>query len=83
MRDNAQGAEDRFFLPRAPNLLGAVHLELYELEEALRLNLGEEAGRGFTPRPEPLAHSLLKVGTGPFGARATFKGGRIIFSSDR
>jgi len=63
MRDYAQGAEDRFFLARVPNLLGAVHLELYDLEEALALNLeGEEAGRRFSPWPEPLSHSLLKVG---------------------
>lgn len=40
-----------------------MHLELHDLERALTLNLeGEEAARRFNPWPEPLAHSLLKVG---------------------
>ena len=63
MRDYAHSAEHRFFLARVPNLFGAVHLELHDLERALTLNLeGEEAARRFNPWPEPLAHSLLKVG---------------------
>jgi tetratricopeptide (TPR) repeat protein len=54
MRDYAQGAEHRFFLARVPNLFGAVHLELYDLERALTLNLeGEEAARRFNPGQNP------------------------------
>jgi class 3 adenylate cyclase/tetratricopeptide (TPR) repeat protein len=67
LSEYADGAGDRFFLSRIPNLFGGVHLELYDLEEALRLNLeGEEAGRKLSPWPEPRGHSLLKAGLAHF-----------------
>jgi class 3 adenylate cyclase/tetratricopeptide (TPR) repeat protein len=61
--DYAQASGDRFWLARIPNCIGGVHLELFDYDEALRLSLeGEEAGRRFSPWPEPIAHSLLKAG---------------------
>src|SRR5262249_49552243 len=52
-----------FWLARAPNCLGAVALELYDLKRALELQLkGEEAAQKYFAWPEPLAHSLLKAG---------------------
>jgi predicted ATPase len=37
--DYASKAGETFFVARAPNLVGGVHLELFDLDEALRLNL--------------------------------------------
>src|SRR5205823_12252047 len=56
-------AGDKFWLGRFPNLIGGVHLELFDLDEAIRLNLeGAEAAQRWWPWPEPRAHALLKVG---------------------
>jgi len=63
LADYAESAGDRVFLSRAPNCLGGVHLELFDLDEARRLCVeGEEASRRFWPWPEPRGHSLLKAG---------------------
>jgi class 3 adenylate cyclase/tetratricopeptide (TPR) repeat protein len=63
LNDYAQAAGDAFWLARIPNCAGAVSLELYELERALELQLeGDEAGRKYSPWPEPRGHSLLKAG---------------------
>jgi len=61
--DYASAAGDKFWLGRFPNLSGGVYLELFDLEEAIRLNLeGADAAQRWWPWPEPRAHSLLKVG---------------------
>jgi class 3 adenylate cyclase/tetratricopeptide (TPR) repeat protein len=63
LSDYASAAGDKFWLGRFPNLIGGVHLELFDLDEAIRLNLeGAEAAQRWWPWPEPRAHSLLKVG---------------------
>jgi class 3 adenylate cyclase/tetratricopeptide (TPR) repeat protein len=63
INDNAAAAGDKFFLARVPNCIGGVHLELFDLDEALRLNLeGAEVAQQLWPWPEPRGHSLLKVG---------------------
>jgi len=50
-------------MTRVPNLIGGLHLELFDLDEAIRLNLeGDEVARQWWPWPEPRGHSLLKVG---------------------
>jgi class 3 adenylate cyclase/tetratricopeptide (TPR) repeat protein len=54
---------DKFWIARAPNLIGAVHLELYDLDVAAQLNVeAEEIARAAWPWPEPRGHSFLKVG---------------------
>jgi class 3 adenylate cyclase/tetratricopeptide (TPR) repeat protein len=54
---------DKFWIARAPNLIGAVHLELYDLDVAAERNVeAEEIARAAWPWPEPRGHSLLKVG---------------------
>jgi tetratricopeptide (TPR) repeat protein len=63
LSDYAVSAGDKFWMARAPNCLGGVHLELFDLDEALRLNLeGDEVGRQLWPWPEPRGHSLVKAG---------------------
>jgi class 3 adenylate cyclase/tetratricopeptide (TPR) repeat protein len=63
LSDYARAAGDAFWLARAPNCLGAVSLELYDLNNALELQLeGEEAAKRYFAWPEPRAHSLLKAG---------------------
>jgi class 3 adenylate cyclase/tetratricopeptide (TPR) repeat protein len=63
LSDYAASAGDKFWLARAPNILGGVHLELYDLEEAIQLDLeGDEVAQKMFPWPEPRGHSLLKVG---------------------
>jgi class 3 adenylate cyclase/tetratricopeptide (TPR) repeat protein len=63
MSDYASAAGDKFWIARAPNIIGAVHLELFDLDEAIQLNLeGDEVAQKTFPWPEPRAHSLLKVG---------------------
>jgi tetratricopeptide (TPR) repeat protein len=48
---------------RAPNLIGAVHLELHDLDVAAERNVeAHEIARAAWPWPEPRGHSLLKVG---------------------
>jgi tetratricopeptide (TPR) repeat protein len=59
----ASTAGDRRLLARVPNVIGGVHLELFDLDEALRLNLeGAEVAQQWDPWPEPRAHSLVKAG---------------------
>jgi class 3 adenylate cyclase/tetratricopeptide (TPR) repeat protein len=59
----ASTAGDRRLLARVPNVIGGVHLELFDLDEALRLNLeGAEVAQQYDPWPEPCAHSLVKAG---------------------
>ena len=61
--DNASAAGDKFFLARVPNCIGGVHLELFDFDEAIRLNLeGAEVAQQLWPWPEPRSHALLKVG---------------------
>lgn len=63
LSDYAEAAGDRFFLARAPNLFGGVHLELFDLDEAIRFcQEGDEVSQRCWPFPEPRGHSLLKVG---------------------
>ncbi len=63
MLEYAEGAGDRFFLARAPNLIGGVHMELFDLDHALELNLeGAETAVRLSPWPDPRAHSLTKAG---------------------
>ena len=63
MSDYASAAGDKFWMARAPNIIGGVYLELYDLEEAIALNLqGDEISQKLIPWPEPRGHSLLKVG---------------------
>jgi tetratricopeptide (TPR) repeat protein len=43
LSDYASKAGDAFWLARVPNVIGGVHLDVFDLDEALRLNLqGEE-----------------------------------------
>jgi len=59
----AQGAADTFYMARVGNCIAAVHLETYDLDESIRLNLeADEAAHRIWPWPEPRGHSLLKVG---------------------
>jgi tetratricopeptide (TPR) repeat protein len=63
LSDYASAAGDKFFIARAPNHIGGVHLELFDLDEAIRLNLeGDEVAQRLFRWPEPRGHSLLKVG---------------------
>ncbi len=63
LSDYASTAGDKFWIARAPNIIGGVHLELFDLEEAIQLNLeGDEVAQKTFPWPEPRGHSLLKVG---------------------
>jgi tetratricopeptide (TPR) repeat protein len=67
LSDYASAAGDKFFLARVPNCIGGVHLEVCDLDAALRLNLeGAEAAQQYWPWPEPHAHALLKVGLAHF-----------------
>jgi tetratricopeptide (TPR) repeat protein len=61
-------AGDKFYLARVLNLFGGVHLDLFDHEGAIRLNLeGDELAQKVFPWPEPRGHSLLKVGQAHFG----------------
>lgn len=63
LSDYGSAAGDKFWIARAPNLIGAVHLELHDLEVAAERNLeADEIARTVWPWPEPRGHSLLKVG---------------------
>ncbi|MBI4245679.1 MAG: tetratricopeptide repeat protein, partial [Candidatus Rokubacteria bacterium] len=63
LSDYASAAGDKFYIARIPNTIGGVHLELFDLEEAIQLNLeGDEVAQKVFPWPEPRAHSLLKLG---------------------
>ncbi len=59
----ADAAGDKLYLARLPNLFGGVSLEIYDLDEAIRLNTeGDETSRRLWPWPEPRGHSLWKLG---------------------
>jgi tetratricopeptide (TPR) repeat protein len=61
--DYAISAGDKVWMARAPNIIGGVHLELFDLDETIRLCLeGDEVAQRVYPWPEPRGHSLLKVG---------------------
>jgi class 3 adenylate cyclase/tetratricopeptide (TPR) repeat protein len=63
LNEYSQAAGDAFWLARVPNCVGAVSLELYDLERALELQIeGDEAARKYSAWPEPRGHSLLKAG---------------------
>jgi tetratricopeptide (TPR) repeat protein len=63
----ASAAGDKYWIARAPNLIGAVHLEVYDLDAAAERNLeADEIARSVWPWPEPRGHSLLKVGLAHF-----------------
>jgi tetratricopeptide (TPR) repeat protein len=63
LSDYASKAGDKRLIARVPNVIGGVHLELFDLDEALRLNLeGDEVARQLSSWPEPRAHSLVKAG---------------------
>jgi class 3 adenylate cyclase/tetratricopeptide (TPR) repeat protein len=53
---------DPFFLARIPNVIGGVHLDVFDLDTALRLNLeGDAVAQRLFPWPEPRGHSLVKA----------------------
>jgi tetratricopeptide (TPR) repeat protein len=63
LSDYASRAGHKNRIAQVPNLIGGVHLELFDLDEALRLNLeGDEVAQRFHPWPEPRGHSLVKAG---------------------
>jgi tetratricopeptide (TPR) repeat protein len=63
LSDYASAAGDTFWIARVPNTIGGIHLELFDLDEALRLNLeGDDVAQQFFPWPEPRGHSLVKAG---------------------
>jgi tetratricopeptide (TPR) repeat protein len=63
LAEYASGAGDKFWIARVPNVIGGVHLELHDLDEAIQLNLeGDEIAQKVFPWPEPRGHSLLKAG---------------------
>ncbi len=63
LRHYAEGAGDKLYIVRAPNCLAGAHLELYDLDEAIRLNEeGDDVAKRLWPWPEPRGHSLVKLG---------------------
>jgi class 3 adenylate cyclase/tetratricopeptide (TPR) repeat protein len=63
LREYAEAAGDRLYIVRAPNCIAAVHLELYDVEEAVRLNEeNDDLAKRLWPWPEPRGHSLVKLG---------------------
>lgn len=63
LSDYGSAAGNKLWIARAPNLIGAVHMELYDLDVAAERNLeADEIARKVWPWPEPRGHSLLKVG---------------------
>jgi tetratricopeptide (TPR) repeat protein len=59
----ASAAGDKFHIARAPNCIGGVYLELFDLGEAIQVNLeAEEVARKTWPWPEPRGHCLVKAG---------------------
>ena len=50
LSESASGAGDKYWMTRVPNLIGGLHLELVDLDEAIRLNLeGDEVARQWWP----------------------------------
>jgi tetratricopeptide (TPR) repeat protein len=67
LSDYASRAGHKNRIAQIPNLIGGVHLELFDLDEALRLNRqGDEVAQRFHPWPEPRGHSLVKAGLAHF-----------------
>jgi predicted ATPase len=63
LHDYAFDAGDKFWAARTPNLAGGIHLELFDLDEAIRLNLeAHEVARTLWRWAEPRAHCLLNAG---------------------
>lgn len=63
LSEYGSAAGDKFWIATAPNHMGAVHLELYDLNVAVERNLeGYEIAKAVWPWTEPRGHSLLKVG---------------------
>jgi tetratricopeptide (TPR) repeat protein len=63
LREYAAAAGDKWWITRTPNCIGAVHLELYDLDEAVRFNEeNDNLAKRLWPWPEPRAHSLVKLG---------------------
>jgi class 3 adenylate cyclase/tetratricopeptide (TPR) repeat protein len=63
----ADGAGDKYLMAQVPNLSGGVHLELYDLDEALKINLESyEIACRLSPWTEPRGHSLTKAGLAYF-----------------
>ncbi|MGH8060135.1 MAG: tetratricopeptide repeat protein, partial [Candidatus Entotheonellia bacterium] len=63
LREYAGAAGDKWWITRTPNCIGGVHLELYDVEEAVRLNEeNDDLAKRLWPWPEPRGHSLVKLG---------------------
>ncbi len=63
LSDYASTAGDKLWIARVPNVMGGVHLELFDLDEARQLCVeGDEIAQKVFPWPEPRGHSLLKAG---------------------
>ena len=89
LSDYASKAGDTLHMVRIPNLMGGVHLELFDFDEALRLNLeGAEVAQRLFPWPEPRAHALVKAGLahlyrGEYGpAEACFRRAEALLEAD-
>jgi tetratricopeptide (TPR) repeat protein len=88
LSDHVFSAEDKFWMARVPNLAGGIHLELFDLDTAIRLNLeGEEIARKVYRWPEPRGHCLLKTGLaylqqGELGRATEFFGRARAFLAD-
>jgi tetratricopeptide (TPR) repeat protein len=89
LADYAAASGDTFWLARARNPVGGVHLELFDLDAALEHNLaGAEVARRVWPWPEPQAHAYLKMGLVHLvrgdhgGARAQFRRAWEMFDED-
>lgn len=63
MHHYAESANDKFWLVRAPNVVGGVHLELFDLDAAIELcREGDEMTQRLSPSPESRGHCLVKLG---------------------
>jgi len=89
LSDYASASRDPLWLARLPNTVGGVHLELFDLDEALRLSLeGDEVAQRLYPWPEPRGHALVKAGLvylqqGEHGrAEAAFRGAEALLEID-
>jgi class 3 adenylate cyclase/tetratricopeptide (TPR) repeat protein len=89
LSDYASKAGDKRLIARVPNVIGGVHLELFDLDEALRLNLeGDEVAQQLSSWPEPRGHALVKAGLahvyrGEHGpAEACFRRAEALLEAD-
>ena len=63
LRQYSEQANDPFWLVRAPNTVGGVHLELYDCARAIDIcRAGDELAQRLLPWPEPRGHCLVKIG---------------------